>query len=137
MRSARCNRLKKARAITQIISVIDDIAFQTNLLALNAGVEAARAGEWGAGLQWSRLRCGRLPNAPNRRGSDPNLTAAAGQRGGALVSQTGDALKSWALRPVSELVSNIAVSLREQSTGLEEINVGINELDKVTQQNAD
>lgn len=128
--------------ITQIISVIDDIAFQTNLLALNAGVEAARAGESGRGFAVvaSEVR------ALAQRASDSareikDLISTSGQQvneGGALVSQTGDALAEIIGRfgKVSDLVSNIAISLREQSTGLEEINSGINQLDKVTQQNA-
>jgi methyl-accepting chemotaxis protein len=128
--------------ITQIISVIDDIAFQTNLLALNAGVEAARAGESGRGFAVVASEVRALAQRASESAREiKDLISTSGQQvseGGALVSQTGDALSEIIGRfgKVSELVSNIAVSLREQSTGLEEINVGINELDKVTQQNA-
>ena len=128
--------------ITQIISVIDDIAFQTNLLALNAGVEAARAGESGRGFAVVASEVRALAQRASESAREiKDLISTSGQQvseGGALVSQTGDALAEIIGRfgKVSELVSNIAVSLREQSTGLEEINVGINELDKVTQQNA-
>lgn len=128
--------------ITEIIGVIDDIAFQTNLLALNAGVEAARAGEAGRGFSVvaSEVR------ALAQRASDSaheikELIGTSGQHvaeGGALVSQTGEALNQiiHGVAKVSNIVSSIAGASLEQSNNLAEINQAINELDKVTQQNA-
>ncbi|WP_291726464.1 methyl-accepting chemotaxis protein [Leisingera sp. F5] len=128
--------------ISQIISVIDDIAFQTNLLALNAGVEAARAGEAGRGFAVvaSEVR------ALAQRSSDAAMEIktlignSSGQvaRGVDLVGKAGDALQSIVsqVSHISQLVSGIAEGAAEQSTGLNEINTGVTQLDQVTQQNA-
>ncbi|UWQ41793.1 CHASE3 domain-containing protein [Leisingera aquaemixtae] len=128
--------------ISQIISVIDDIAFQTNLLALNAGVEAARAGEAGRGFAVvaSEVR------ALAQRSSDAamEIKALIGDssrqvaEGVDLVGRAGQALQSIAGRVshISQLVSEIAEGAAEQSTGLHEINTGVTQLDQVTQQNA-
>ncbi|MFW8596072.1 methyl-accepting chemotaxis protein [Cribrihabitans neustonicus] len=128
--------------ISQIISVIDDIAFQTNLLALNAGVEAARAGEAGKGFAVvaSEVR------ALAQRSSDAAMeiktligdSSKQVERGVDLVGKTGEALQSIVARVghISKLVSGIAESAAEQSTGLGEINTGVTQLDQVTQQNA-
>ncbi|MAM60657.1 methyl-accepting chemotaxis protein [Maritimibacter sp. UBA3975] len=128
--------------ISKITGVIDDIAFQTNLLALNAGVEAARAGEAGRGFAVvaSEVR------APAQRSSDAAreinelISASGGQvkRGVSLVGQAGEALKGIveSVTEISRNVSEIAVSAREQSSGLAEINTAVNQLDQVTQQNA-
>ena len=128
--------------ISQIISVIDDIAFQTNLLALNAGVEAARAGESGKGFAVvaSEVR------ALAQRSSDAaleikTLISASGkqvERGVDLVGKAGRALSNIVDRVshISKLVSGIAEGAVEQATGLNEINTGVTQLDQVTQQNA-
>ncbi|WP_323784058.1 methyl-accepting chemotaxis protein [Leisingera sp.] len=128
--------------ISQIISVIDDIAFQTNLLALNAGVEAARAGEAGRGFAVvaSEVR------ALAQRSSDAAMEIktlignSSGQvaRGVDLVGKAGEALQSIVsqVSHISQLVSGIAEGAAEQSTGLHEINTGVTQLDQVTQQNA-
>lgn len=128
--------------ISQIIGVIDDIAFQTNLLALNAGVEAARAGEAGRGFAVvaSEVR------ALAQRSSDAAMeiktligdSSKQVERGVDLVGKAGDALQNIVDRVnhISNLVSDIARGAAEQSTGLNEINTGVTQLDQVTQQNA-
>jgi methyl-accepting chemotaxis protein len=128
--------------IGQIISVIDDIAFQTNLLALNAGVEAARAGEAGKGFAVvaSEVR------ALAQRSSDAAMeiktligdSSKQVERGVDLVGKAGEALNNIVERVshISQLVSGIAEGAVEQSTGLNEINTGVTQLDQVTQQNA-
>ncbi|WP_322892427.1 MULTISPECIES: methyl-accepting chemotaxis protein [unclassified Yoonia] len=128
--------------ISQIVGVIDDIAFQTNLLALNAGVEAARAGEAGRGFavvaSEVRALAQRSSEAAKQiktliAGSSDQVTTGVG-----LVGQAGDALTKIAkhIGHISGLVSEIAAGAEEQSTGLAEINIGVTQLDKVTQQNA-
>ncbi|MAW78889.1 MAG: chemotaxis protein [Parvularcula sp.] len=133
---------KSSEQISQIISVIDDIAFQTNLLALNAGVEAARAGDAGRGFAVvaSEVR------ALAQRSSDAakeikTLISTSSQhvgRGVDLVGQAGKALHEIvdSVTNINDLVSTIATSAKEQSTGIGEINVAVNQLDQVTQQNA-
>lgn len=128
--------------IAQIIGVIDDIAFQTNLLALNAGVEAARAGEAGRGFAVvaSEVR------ALAQRSSDAAMeiktligkSSSQVEHGVELVHKAGDALQSIVERVthISGLVSEIAQGAMEQSSGLEEVNTGVTQLDQVTQQNA-
>ncbi len=128
--------------ISQIIGVIDDIAFQTNLLALNAGVEAARAGEAGRGFAVvaSEVR------ALAQRSSDAakeikELISDSSQHvesGVDLVNRTGTALGEIVtmVGTVSDLVAEISAATSEQSTGLVEINTSVNQLDQVTQQNA-
>ncbi|WP_282077891.1 methyl-accepting chemotaxis protein [Epibacterium ulvae] len=128
--------------ISQIISVIDDIAFQTNLLALNAGVEAARAGEAGRGFAVvaSEVR------ALAQRSSDAAMeiktlisdSSQQVERGVDLVGKAGDALNAIVgqIGHISSLISGIAEGAAEQSTGLGEINTGMTQLDQVTQQNA-
>ena len=128
--------------ISQIIGVIDDISFQTNLLALNAGVEAARAGEAGRGFavvaSEVRALAQRSSDAAMEIKSLIGNSTVQVERGVDLVGKAGNALTSITERVghISTLISGIAEGSNEQSTGLKEINIGVTQLDQVTQQNA-
>jgi methyl-accepting chemotaxis protein len=128
--------------ITQIIGVIDDIAFQTNLLALNAGVEAARAGEAGKGFAVvaSEVRALAQRSSQAAREIKDLIGSSTDQilQGVDHVNRTGTALERVVDRVgrMAGLVSNIAAAAAEQARGLSEINTGVAQLDQVTQQNA-
>lgn len=131
-----------AGEITNIIAVIDSIAFQTNLLALNAGVEAARAGESGKGFavvaQEVRDLAQRSAAAAKKIKQLINASGAHVARGVGLVGETGEALKHIAsqVEMIDTNVSAIVEAAREQATGLSEINNAVNLMDQATQKNA-
>ncbi len=133
---------KASEDTSKIIKTIDEIAFQTNLLALNAAVEAARAGEAGAGFA---VVADEVRNLAMRAAEAAKNTAALIEgtvkkviEGTALVKTTNDAFKEVAgsTVKVGELVGEIAAASSEQALGIEQVNIAVTEMDKVTQQNA-
>ena len=128
--------------ITNIISVIDEIAFQTNLLALNAGVEAARAGEAGKGFavvaQEVRELAQRSAKAAKEIKALITTSSEHVRSGVTLVGETGRALEVIVgeVQEINRHIGAIVESSREQSVGLQEINTAVNTMDQGTQQNA-
>lgn len=133
---------QSSNQITQVIGVIDDIAFQTNLLALNAGVEAARAGDSGKGFavvaSEVRALAQRSADAAKEISGLIENSSRHVKQGTQLVGNAGDALSEiiTQVNDISSMTSQIATSAEEQAIGLSEINIGVNQLDQVTQQNA-
>jgi methyl-accepting chemotaxis protein len=133
---------ESARRISDIIGVIDGIAFQTNILALNAAVEAARAGEQGRGFA---VVAGEVRNLAQRSAAaakeikeligDSVEKVATGSR---LVDQAGRTMEEvvGSVKRVSDIIGEIAAASDEQSAGIEQVNQAITQMDQVTQQNA-
>jgi len=133
---------KASEETSKIIKTIDEIAFQTNLLALNAAVEAARAGEAGAGFA---VVADEVRNLAMRAAAAAKDTAQLIEGtvkkvtdGSNLVSTTNEAFMKVAESSgkVGTLVAEIAQASKEQSNGIDQVNIAITEMDKVVQQNA-
>ncbi len=136
-------RIERTSAeISDIIAVIDGIAFQTNLLALNAGVEAARAGDAGKGFAVvaSEVRALAQRSAEAAKDVKQRITASVQtvDTGVTLVSETGRSLDRIIARfgEISALVADISGSAEQQSQGLAQVNTAVGEMDGVTQRNA-
>jgi methyl-accepting chemotaxis protein len=131
-----------SRKISDIIGVIDGIAFQTNILALNAAVEAARAGEQGRGFavvaSEVRSLAGRSADAAKEIKLLINTSVDKVQGGSALVAQAGETMTEIvsSVQRVTDIMGEISAATSEQAQGIAEVNTAVNELDQMTQQNA-
>ncbi|GAB7269825.1 hypothetical protein DZS_12180 [Dickeya ananatis] len=128
--------------ISDIVGVIDGIAFQTNLLALNAAVEAARAGEQGKGFavvaSEVRTLAQRSATAAKEIGSMIDNSLSRIEKGAGLVEMAGKTMDEILsdVRKVVDIMGEIMLSSGEQSRGISQINIAITQMDGVTQQNA-
>ncbi|MEK9971661.1 MAG: methyl-accepting chemotaxis protein, partial [Ferrovibrio sp.] len=130
-----------AQKISDIVGLIDEIAFQTNLLALNASVEAARAGEAGKGFAVvaQEVRALAQRSADASRDIKGLIQASTNEvrEGARLVNLTGASLTDivTAVKKVADIVGEISSASREQAVGLEEVNTAVGNMDEMTQRN--
>jgi methyl-accepting chemotaxis protein len=140
--SAMARIEESSRKISDIISVIDEIARQTNLLALNAAVEAARAGDAGRGFAVVASEVRSLAQRSSQAAKDIKdlITNSSGQvqEGVELVNKAGASLTEIveSIKKVAEIVSEIASASGEQSTGIDQVKTALSQMDEVTQQNS-
>ena len=133
---------ESSRKISDIISVIDGIAFQTNILALNAAVEAARAGEQGRGFavvaSEVRSLAGRSADAAKEIKTLISASVERVEQGTHLVDQAGATMTEVvsSIRRVTDIMGEISAASSEQSSGVQQIGEAVNQMDQVTQQNA-
>jgi methyl-accepting chemotaxis protein len=131
-----------SRKISDIISVIDGIAFQTNILALNAAVEAARAGEQGRGFavvaSEVRSLAGRSADAAKEIKSLITASVDRVEQGSALVDQAGVTMTEVvsSIRRVTDIMGEISAASSEQSAGVSQVGEAVTQMDQATQQNA-
>lgn len=133
---------QSSKQITDIIGVIDEIAFQTNLLALNAGVEAARAGDAGKGFAVVASEVRALAQRSSEAAKEiKTLIKVSSEHVGSgvkLVGESGEALTRIVdqVIQINGLVTEMSHAAQQQSTGIQEVNTAVAQMDKVTQQNA-